>query len=164
MEKIIGEIFFNNLYKDEEFCKQLGKVILVTSKLELQLIKLIENANSSQQGKHFNSTIGGLIGHIKKENLLPENLIEILKQLAEQRNYLTHNICLIMSADVDDNILINSKKIHEHIKKNLLQTTSEEKSEFLYSDTSVYTERAYILIENLNGMVKIIEKYNLNKS
>ncbi|MEA3289800.1 MAG: hypothetical protein U9Q04_06410 [Campylobacterota bacterium] len=159
MNKINCEIFFNKLYEDEEFCQQLGKVTLSSSKLEVQLIKLLNN-NSNVNNNLYNSTLGSLITKTKKENILTKNTIEALKLLSEQRNYLTHNIYSILSNDLDDNTLINSKKEHEIIKKNLLQTTSEEKSELLYSDTQLYIERAYILVENLNGMIEIIEKYN----
>ncbi len=59
MQKINGEKFFNKLYEDEDFCKLLGKVMLSSNKLEVQLIKYIENNNIKKN--MLNSTMGALI-------------------------------------------------------------------------------------------------------
>lgn len=156
--KINGEKFFNKLYEDEDFCKQLGKVILSASKLETQLIKLLE----SKSDINYTITLGGLITKIKDANLLPQNTIEVLRQLSEQRNYLTHNIFIMLSDIIEDSKLIENIKDDKYIKKNLLQLISEEKEYFLYSDITVYTERANVLSNNLNSITDIIK--NMNKT
>lgn len=159
-KKIKGEKFFNKLYEDEDFCKQLGKVILSASKLEAQLIKLLENTNNDI---NYNITMGGMITKIEKVKLLPNNTIKVLRELSEQRNHLTHNIFIILSDIVDDAKLIENIKDDKYIKKNLLKLTSEEKEYFLYSDTHVYIERAYMLADNLNAIADTIKNENISQ-
>ncbi|MEW6550971.1 MAG: hypothetical protein AB1389_02480 [Campylobacterota bacterium] len=157
LNKIDGETFFNKLYEDEEFCKQLGKVMLSAAKLETQLIKLLENSEDNKKNMQYDITMGVLIRKIENAKLLPENTIIILKELAEQRNHLTHNIFIIFSDTIENPKLIEKLKDYQYIKKNLLELTSEEKEYFLYSDTNVYTERAYILADNLNSIANSIK-------
>lgn len=118
--KFNGENFFNKLYEDEDFCKQLGKVILSASKLEAQLIKLLE----SKSNINYNRTMGGLITKVEKAKLLPENTIKVLRELAERRNHLTHNIFIILSDIIEDSKLIESIKEDKYIIKymNLAKT------------------------------------------
>lgn len=159
--KINGEKFFNKLYKDEDFCKQLGKVILSAGKLEAQLIKLIENNENDKKCNYYNLTMGKLIGKVEKLKLLPENTIETLKLLSEQRNHLTHNIFIIFSDLIEDTNLIENINSDKYYKTEILKQSSEEKEYFSYDDTHVYIERAYILADNLNGLANIIS--NLTK-
>lgn len=160
-QKINGEVFFNKLYKDEEFCMQLGKVMLSASKLETQLIKLIENNKSDIKGKYYTYTMGRLIIEIKKAKLLPKNTIEALISLSIQRNYLTHSIFIILSDIVEDSKLIENINADNYIKKNIFEQVSEEKEEFLDSDTQVYIERASKLSNELNSIADIVS--NINK-
>ncbi len=157
MQRINGEKFFNKLYEDEDFCKLLGKVMLSSNKLEVQLIKYIENNNIKKN--ILNSTMGALITVIENAGLLSK-MIPVLKELAIKRNYFTHNIYLLLSDVIDDKSLINNKDSENFIKKNLFEMTIEEKEYFSYEDTHVYIERAWNLVDNLNGIADIIERYN----
>ncbi len=87
-------------------------------------------------------------------------MIPILKELAIKRNYFTHNIYLLLSNVIDDKSLINNKDSENFIKKNLFEMTIEEKEYFSYEDTDIYIERAWNLVDNLNGIANIIERYN----
>jgi len=63
-----------------------------------------------------------------------------LELLRDQRNYLTHSIHSLLSGWIEETIL--------------------EKSNLLDSDVVTYTERAWQLAENLNGLADIVEKEN----
>jgi hypothetical protein len=64
-----------------------------------------------------------------------ENLI--FKQISKQRNYITHNIYALFSDLIDETIM--------------------EKEKLLDSDVHLYTERAWQLRDNLNGLSDVIK-------
>ncbi|MDN5104856.1 hypothetical protein O8C79_06070 [Aliarcobacter butzleri] len=160
--KINGEKFFEKLYQNEKFCNKLGKIILLASKLEVLLIKLIEYSSADI---NYNLTMGKLIEKVERLELLPKNTIELLKLLCEQRNHFTHNIFIILSNFVEDSKLvenINSNK--SYIKKEIFKQLVEEKEELSYDDIQLYIERAYQLEDNLRHITEsIYEKILLNK-
>jgi len=134
-QKVDGEVFFNKLYEDENFCQQLGKVILSASKLEAIIIRFLNNKNIDDINKK--ATLGQLIEKIKIKKLLDKNILVILKELSSQRNYLTHNIYLLLLNMIDETVL--------------------ERNELCYEDVHLYAERAYILADNLNAISEIIK-------
>jgi hypothetical protein len=160
MQKFNGEKFFDKLYEDEDFCKLLGKIMLSSNKLEVQLIKYIENNNIKKN--MLNSTMGTLINVIENAGLLSK-MIPILKGIVIKRNYFTHNIYLLLSDIIDDKYLLNNKDSENFIKKNLFEMTLEEKEYFSDEDTHVFIVRAWDLVNDLNGITDIIEKYNNKK-
>ncbi|MBO1926432.1 hypothetical protein J3998_02500 [Thiomicrorhabdus sp. 6S2-11] len=127
-----GLKFFKLLQKDDEFCAELGRVTLAAGKLENLLVKV---ASSNDKNLH-RLTMGKLIGRLKNDNKL-STLIPHLEALAEQRNYLTHNIYNLLSYTIDEDKL--------------------ERDCLLWDETSVYTERAYVLQQNLNALAELIE-------
>lgn len=154
--KINGENFFEELYQNEEFCNKLGKIILLASKLEVLLIKLIENSSADT---NYNLTMGKLIEKVEKLELLPKSTIEALRPLCEQRNHLTHNIFIILLDLIEDSKLIeniNSNK--SYVKKEIFKQLLEEKEEFTYYDVQLYIERAYQLEDNLRDFTESINK------
>ncbi len=135
VQNIDGEVFFNNLYKNEEFCHYLGKVILSASKLEAIIIKFL-NKNQINDIKK-KATLGQLIDKVERENLLDKKILVVLRELSSQRNYLTHNIYLLLL--------------------NMIEETLLERSELSYEDVHLYTEKACILSDNLNNISEIIK-------
>ncbi len=67
-------------------------------------------------------------------------MVPALEQLNTQRNYLAHNIYALFTGRVEETILPREK--------------------LLDSDIDVFTERAWQLTENLNGLAEIVVKYN----
>jgi hypothetical protein len=152
--KISGEKFFEKLYQNEEFCNKLGKIILLASKLEVLLIKLIENSSADT---NYNLTMGKLIEKVEKLELLPKNTIEVLKPLCEQRNDFTHNIFIILSDLIEDSKLIENINLGKSfIKKEITIQRIEEKEELSYDDIQLYIERAYQLEDNLRHITESI--------
>jgi len=135
-----GIKFYNLLMESEEFTSELGKVSLASGKLEAELIiYLIQNGIS---GNYKKATLGTLIRIGEENNLFDQNMIISLKQIAKQRNYITHNIYALFTDLIDETIL--------------------EKNNLLDSDVHLYVERAWQLKENLDGIADIFKRKNGN--
>jgi len=130
-----GLEFFKLLIKSDEFCAELGRVVLAAGQLESVLKKAItkgENSNILQM-----ATLGKLISYAKDHEGL-KNLIPSLEMLKDQRNYLTHNIYALLSDQIEETIL--------------------ERKYLIDSDVWTYTERACQLRQNLNELAEIVER------
>ena len=79
--------FFELLYSDTDFCKQLGQTILSAGKLESKLIQYISNNTSERNIEK--ATLGRLISIAEKNNLL-HNMIPALIVIKDQRNYIVN--------------------------------------------------------------------------
>ena len=132
-----GLDFYKLLYEDDEFCMELGRAILAAGRLEAELIRYLNSKNIGEKTK--NANLGRIIIAAKKHKLL-EKMIPVLETIKDQRNYLTHNIYALLSGLVEETIL--------------------EGTNLLDSDISTYTERAWELKENLNGLADIVAKKN----
>lgn len=131
-----GVDFYNLLVESDEFTSALGKVALHSGKLEAELIlMLLRNKAKENFSK---KTLGALIGMAKINNLLDNNLVTALKQISEQRNYITHNIYALFIDLIDETIL--------------------EKADLLDSDVHTYLDRVHQLNENLEGLTDIIRQ------
>lgn len=130
-----GVEFYSLLYADDDFCKELGRIILAAGRLETVLIRYIKKHAPDENT--VRATFGKLIAFAEKHQLLTR-IIPALKTLKAQRNYLTHNIHALLSGLIEETIL--------------------ESTELLDSDVHLYTERAWQLKENLNGLAEIIEE------
>ncbi len=133
-EPTSGKDFFTLLVENEEFCAQLGRMILAAGKLETLLSLHLENLGEARNLKK--KTLGQLISMARNNNY-DNNLIDALEMLKTQRNYLTHNISLLSG----------------HIKKTIL-----ESEDLLDSDIQTYCGRAWVLTDNLNGISNIMLK------
>ncbi len=122
---------------NDNFCKQLGQVILSAGKLESELIKYI--SKNSLEKNIEKKTLGQLI-NIAKDNNLLYNLLPALENIKNQRNYITHNIHALLSNQIEETILL--------------------RSELLDSDVLIYVEIAWVLTENINNLANIVAKYN----
>lgn len=131
-----GVDFFNILFESDEFASELGKVSLAAGKLEAELILFFKCKNITNNFEK--STLGSLIKIGATNNLLDKSLLLCLEMVCKQRNYLTHNI---YSLFID-----------------LKEETILERDNLLDSDVVTYTEKAFILRENLTDMAEIIKK------
>lgn len=136
-----GLEFYKLLYGYDDFCMELGKAVLAAGRLEAELITYINSRNLGEKTK--NANLGKLIALMKKHKLL-EKMIPILEEIKDQRNYLAHNIYALFSGLIEETIL--------------------DRSGLLDSDVASYTDRAWQLQDNLNGLADIIANYNNTES
>jgi hypothetical protein len=133
-----GIDFFYLLEKSEEFTSELGKVALNSGKLEAELIIFLERHDIKEINRR--ATLGTLIKKAEMDRLLDKNMIDALRMITNQRNYITHNIYALFIDQLDETIL--------------------EKKNHLDSDVHLYIERAWQLNENIKGLTEIIERQN----
>lgn len=136
-EPLEGVEFFEQLYSDADFCKNLGKVMLSASRLESELIRYLSAHGVEEKTDRAN--LGKLI-RIAKDNNLLEKMVPVLREIKDQRNYLSHNLHALFTGLIDETVL--------------------PRSELLDSDIDVFTDRAVQLDENLSGLANIMAKYN----
>lgn len=134
-----GVAFFKQLSADEEFCKELGKAVLSAGRLEVELIRYLNSKEVEENTEKAN--LGKLIRFAKKHTLL-EKMVPALEMLNDQRNYLAHNIYALFSGLVEETLL--------------------PRTDLLDSDIDVFTERAWQLKENINGLADLVAGYNEN--
>lgn len=130
-----GLEFYNLLNQSEEFTSELGKVTLASGRLEAEFILYL--SKNKVKGNYKKATLGTLIRIANENKLLSDNESLIFEQILKQRNYITHNIYALFS--------------------DLINETIMEKENLLDSDVILYTERAWQLRENLNGLSDIIK-------
>ncbi|MFQ5398711.1 MAG: hypothetical protein ACE5E7_03845 [Anaerolineae bacterium] len=128
-----GIEFYELLYQDDEFCRELGRAVLAASRLESTLKQYINNRVPDENTKR--ATLGRLIIFARKHQLLLK-MLPALETLRDQRNYLTHNLHALFSGLVEETIL--------------------ERTGVLDSDVHTFTERAWQLKENLDSLADII--------
>ena len=133
-----GVEFYNLLLESDDFTSELGKVTLASGRLEAELILLLKRNGLKEN--YTKSTLGKLIKHCENNNLIEKNLKIALKQISEQRNYLTHNIYALFIDLIEETIL--------------------EKRNLLDSDIHMYLERAWQLRENLVSLANSIQQKN----
>lgn len=130
-----GLEFFQLLYEDDEFCMELGRAILAASRLESELTQYLNEQVIDK--KIADASLGRLILYARKNKLLTQ-MVPALEMLKDQRNYLAHNIHALFAGLVEETIL--------------------DRSNLLDSDVDTFTERAWQLKENLNGLADILYK------
>lgn len=130
-----GIEFYKLLYADDEFCKELGRAVLATGRLETELIKYMDNKNVGEKTKK--ATLGILIEYARKHELLTK-MVPVLEILRDQRNYLAHNIYALFSGFIEETILPGSG--------------------LLNSDVDLFTDRVCQLTEDLNWLADVVVK------
>lgn len=131
---VTGLQFFALLCADDNFCSELGRVVLAAGRLETALRRYLAAPLSSVDTTK--ATLGKLIEYCKRHKTLTR-MIPSLEMVRDQRNYLTHNIYALLSDHIGETIL--------------------ERANLLTSDLNTYTERAWELKNNLNDLAKLIE-------
>jgi hypothetical protein len=89
------------------------------------------------KGNFKKATLGRLIKLANENELLTKNENSIFEMISKQRNYITHNIYALFTELIEETIME---------KENLLDT-----------DVHSYSERAWQLTENLNGLADVIK-------
>lgn len=130
-----GIEFYNLLYTDDEFCKELGRAVLAAGRLEAELTKYMDNKNVGENIKK--ATLGTLIKYARKHEMLTK-MVPSLETMRDQRNYLAHNIYALFSGLIEETVL--------------------PRSGLLDSDIDVFTDRVCQLAENLNGLADVVAK------
>ncbi|MFZ2168317.1 MAG: hypothetical protein WAW61_01635 [Methylococcaceae bacterium] len=136
-EPASGIEFFRLLHEDQDFCAELGRAVLAAGRLEAELNLYLSVTSVIHKDKR--ATLGKLLGVMKKEGTLKQ-MQPAIAMLKDQRNYLTHNIYGLFSGLIEESIL--------------------PQSDLLDSDVDVFTDRAWQLAENLNGLADIVAKAN----
>lgn len=135
-EPVKGVEFYKLLLKDQDFSSELGKVALASGRLEVELLLYLTRNDVIVKNKL--STLGALITIGKKNNLLDKNLILALQMISKQRNYFTHNIYALFT--------------------NLIEVTILERDNLIDTDVITYTDYAFQLRENLEGLTDVISR------
>jgi hypothetical protein len=133
-EPAIGLDFYELLRADDEFCAELGRAILAAGRLESALVRYFrQRAPAADTSK---ATLGRLI-HYAEEKVLLSDFVPVLRTLNRQRNHLAHSVHALFSGLVEETIL--------------------PRSELLDSDVVSFTDRAWELKENLEGLAQLVE-------
>ena len=140
-DPVEGLAFYRLLCDDDAFCAELGRAILAAQRLESALKQFLRSNALEVDTAH--ATLGRLISFAESKKLLTQ-MLPPLKMLRDQRNYLTHNVHALFFGLVEETIL--------------------ERDGLLDSDVATFTERAWQLKENLNGLAEIIEHDTHNKA
>lgn len=135
---IEGSAFFDLLMESEDFCVQLGKLTLVASRLEGELILLLRRLGEKDDIESFN--MGRLIRRLKRFDSLESGTMFWLEEECQKRNYLTHNIY--------------------HLLHGIIAQTILERDDIIDSDIHTYTERAWMTQQNLLGLCELIKKHH----
>ena len=128
--------FFDLLAKDVKFCDGLGKAMLFASQLETNLRAYLKKQGI--KGIRKKSTLGELVKHLKKNDLLSLNGTIHFDQLVMQRNCLTHNLYGLFSGETEETLLPG---------KNLVEM-----------DLDIFSERAQKLSGNFLTFTNIVKE------
>ena len=94
--------FFEMLYADDEFCAELGRLILATGKIEASINEFLDDQGHKVDKK---ATFGRLVGKLKEHDHLTENGSSHFDELVLQRNTFSHNIYKILGGGIEGSIL-----------------------------------------------------------
>jgi hypothetical protein len=137
---IEGLEFYSLLFKSDEFCAEMGRIVLASSRLEAELVRLLLERNIPEKVEGL--PLGALVKAARKHRLLEPDVLSVLDDLCWQRNYLTHNIYALFIG--------------------LIEETRLERSNLVDSDVHTYTERAWQVRQDLVAVAEIVAA-NLGK-
>ncbi len=133
-DRILSKEFYHLLYNNNEFCMELGQFVLAAGRLEAEIQDYLDTKTEKKNNK---LTMGQLIKELEKSIDDPQ-LISVLKELAEQRNYITHNLYRLFFGYINETVL--------------------PCNDLVDTDIVCYIDRIFQLNENLNGLSDIILK------
>ena len=134
-ESVAGTKFFELLYSEHDFCRELERAILAAGRLETEIKLYLVATTVADDTKRL--TLGQLLSVAKKNEVL-KDMQRVFKTRRNQRNYLAHNIYPLVSGFVEETLLPRT---------NLLDT-----------DVDVFTERASQLAHNLGDLATLVAK------
>ena len=141
--------FFELLYRDRDFCKSLGQVMLASSKLERVLHKFLANEGHSIKE---NPTLGQLILIIKQKRHLSNNGKMVCEELKLQRNYLSHRLYELFDKE------IQKKELPRLPCEGLVPEDVEIFTEKASQTASDFYEIARIIIDRIDqGNLELID-------
>lgn len=121
--------FFELLYTNDDFCKELGRCALSCSRLEASLINLLTKNNIEPRKS---APLGALILQAKESNLINSQMLTVLQELKEQRNHMIHKLYSLFSGLAEETLL--------------------PRSDLIDSDVWTYIDYASQLTENLQSI------------
>lgn len=97
--------FYDELLKSGSFCERLGRLLLMSGKLESALKAMVLNSNIKVKYNIYRPTLGQLVSTIKTHKLLTDELNESLLFILDRRNYLTHNLYPLFNEEIEVSLL-----------------------------------------------------------
>lgn len=101
--------FYVELLKSSRFCESLGRLLLLSGKLESALKNHIVQHRTNVDFNLSKATLGQLKGFCEKENILSMDLINPLQHILLRRNYLTHNLYSLFNDEIEVTLLPKEK-------------------------------------------------------
>ncbi len=124
--------FFEVLYKNQEFCQELGKLVLIAGKFETVLKQyLSENGISLNEKK---ATMGSLVNRLKEHNFLDSNIESHLRDLTFKRNYLMHSLYDLFSYRIEETILERENLVEMDVEMFIYRVRTLTKDFEFFSD------------------------------
>ncbi|WP_430972138.1 hypothetical protein [Sunxiuqinia rutila] len=133
-EKKTGLEFYNLLFEDEGFTMEMGRVTLAAGRLEAELMQFLKRKGIKRNVT--SKTLGQLIYIGKDKGVIDNDVLKTLELVLKQRNYLTHNIYSLFNELIDEPDIV--------------------KGDLLLDDVTVYTDRAFVLRNNLNDIADML--------
>lgn len=103
--RIMSLDFYEELLKSERFCESLGRLILMSGKLESALKSVVLTANIQVKYDLERAMLGQLASTCKSSELVTDELSEILSFIIVRRNYLTHKLYPHFNDEIDISLL-----------------------------------------------------------
>ena len=137
-ERVDGKAFYSVLNGSDDFCQHLGRAVLAAGRLETSLKRYLRTRSVNTDTSRM--TLGQLIKILEQHSFLSK-MQPSLDSLKRQRNFLTHNIHAFLFGEREEELL-----------------GTDELENLLDSDVVTYSERAWQLTQNLNGLADIVER------
>ncbi len=128
--------FFQTLYRDPEFCSQLGQMTLAAGRFESNLRAYLglRGVNVSERQATLNSLTKQLVAN----GYISESGARTLRMLKTQRNYLTHSLFDLFANRAEQSLL--------------------PRTDLLPADVSLFIGAAWQLEQNFMGLNGIAEE------
>lgn len=97
--------FYDELLKSERFCESLGRLILMSGKLESALKSIVLTSSFKVKYNLRRAMLGQLVSSCKEHELVTNELSEILEFILVRRNYLTHNLYPLFNDEIEYTLL-----------------------------------------------------------
>jgi len=97
--------FYTDLLQSNKFCESLGRLLLLSGKLESIFRGIITSANLTKKYDLEKCTLGNLIKISQENNLIPNEINGELSFTLRRRNYLTHNLYPLFNEEIDVSLL-----------------------------------------------------------
>lgn len=97
--------FYDELLKSERFCENLGRLLLMSGKLESALKSIVLTSSIKVRYNLGRAMLGQLVGSCKEHELVTDELNEVLAFILLRRNYLTHNLYPLFNDEIENSLL-----------------------------------------------------------